>query len=305
MLIAGHYEVLRTLGRGGMSTVFLARDARTDERVALKVLDLPEPDDVHDADDREQYMRRFFSELVLTSRVNHPNVVQIFDFGVENERGQPFIVMERLDGMDLETALARRLEFDAHRTLRLFGALLEALAELHDSGIVHKDIKPANLFLHRPGEPEEVLVLTDFGIAHRLRSTRATQTGLVACTPRYGAPEYLLGNVISPAMDVYQVGLVLLETLTGVAVVDEPTPFACMIAHCDGRLNIPWPLLMGPLGEVLKGALHIDPAMRFANAGAMLEELSAVDPRALDLSLQLLDELNHARTSRLHSGGTR
>lgn len=280
MLIAEHYEILDELGRGGMSTVYRAIDHATQREVALKIL--------HVHDQLEQIQRRFFGELLSTSGVHHPNIVRIHDFGISTDLGLPFIVMDLLNGTDLESWLQDNGRLPAARALPLFHGLLGALAALHERGIVHKDIKPSNIFFNAAGAWNESLILTDFGIAHCLETSRATPLGMLACTPQYCAPEYLTHQIVSPSTDVYQMGLVLLESLFGWPLVSESSIPLTVLAHCEGTLRIPRLALHSPLRELIHGSLSRTPDARFPNAVLMQQALSRIDPRALTLSIELI-----------------
>jgi eukaryotic-like serine/threonine-protein kinase len=276
--ISEHYALRGVLGRGGMSTVYEATDLLTSGDVAIKVIQLIGDDEL---------LKRFFSELLLTAGVRHHNIVRIHDFGVTEQDGKPFIVMDRLHGQDLDSWLRAQGPMHAARFVPLFTDLLDAMALVHARGVVHKDIKPGNIFFSQPGTWDEALVVTDFGIAHSLESSRATRPGHLACTPQYSAPEYLNTQQVGPQLDVYQLGLVLCELLLGWPLVDEPSVLKCVIAHTEGRLNLPSRLRVGPLAEVIRRSLALDPAARFAHAGQMADALRAVDANALELQLEL------------------
>jgi serine/threonine protein kinase len=280
MIIADHYSVIDEIGRGGMSTVYRAIDTTRDREVAVKVLRL--------YDQTQQTQRRFFNELLLTSHIQHPNMVRIHDFGVSPELGLPFIVMDLLSGVDLDAWLRDHGALQPARLISLFSGLLGALAEVHARSAVHKDIKPANIFFSNAGAWNEALILTDFGIAHSMQSSRTTPTGLLACTPQYSTPEYLIHQVVCPASDVYQMGLVFLEALLGHPLVNEANVALCVLAHCEGRLKIPRLLQHGPLSELIQGTLARDPNLRFPDAATMRDALLRVDVNALTLSLDLV-----------------
>lgn len=164
------------------------------------------------------------------------------------------------------------------RALKLVVGCLDAIQAGHTLGIVHKDLKPANLFLTNPMELTEMLRVTDFGIAATTdeQDGRLTQAGLQVGSPQYMAPEYLLDHAVSPTIDVYQMALILVEMLTGEAVVNDPSNFACLKIHARGRLPIPAKLLDCPLGPILTAALARDPMARFQSAGAFQTALMSV-----------------------------
>jgi serine/threonine protein kinase len=188
----------RQLGHGGMASVYAARDTGLDRTVAVKVL-------ADNLAGDEDLRRRFLREARLAARLSHPNVVNVFDAGEDD--GQPYIVMELVEG---ETLAERgRVPPDEARGLALQAA--RGLAHAHEAGLVHRDIKPGNLLLRRDG----TLKIADFGIARAAETTALTQAGTVLGTAAYLAPEQALGEEVTPAADVYSLGAVLYELLTG------------------------------------------------------------------------------------------
>lgn len=280
--IADKYRITAHLGAGGFAQVFEAFDTNIERPVAIKFLNLHTT--LKDIGASNTIVERFKREAKLAARVQHPNVVNIFDFGVIGSRGDvPYIVMELLAGHDLEVELQKNSPLEADRALRLFVGCLEALGQAHELGIVHKDLKPSNLFVANPGEPTESLRIVDFGIAH-LRAAdegRLTAAGEILGTPQYLSPEYIEAQLVTPAFDVYQMGLVLVEALTGRAVVDEDHPLRCVKVHSMGELDVPTPLLESQLGPVIIEALAHDHRERFADASAFGAALARVDAATL------------------------
>ncbi len=273
-VISGRYEVGGVLGQGGFAVVYEARDRVVDRQVAIKVLNTFA--DAVDETNTQRAVERFEREARAAAMITHPNVVTIFDLGVADRFGRPFIVMELLNGHDLSEELKTRGALPPERALRLFTGALAGLAAGHERGIVHKDLKPANLFLTNPDTPDEKLCLFDFGIARLGAGTSGlTKTGEMFGTPQYMAPEYIGAGMVSPALDVYQMGLILVEMFTGRKVIEADVAITAAIAHGKGALPLPVELLEGPLGDVLLGALAHDPDVRFADAGVFLEALTA------------------------------
>ncbi len=279
-LIAGRYLLHEVIGEGGFARVYRATDRQIEREVALKLLRpelLP-----HDPTERHTHLARFEQEAKLAARLDHPHVVPIFDFGVDPERGAPFIVMALLRGRDLCVQIEREGAIAPARLWQLILPCVDALAEAHALGIVHKDIKPANLFLVHPGEARERLMVTDFGIAHfRDRASRFTQAGMMAATPHYVAPEYAADGKITTALDVYQLALVLVEALCGRAVVESSRAMGAMFQHIHGEFALPEVLLLSPLGPTLARALARDPASRYPDARAFARALREIDPAQL------------------------
>lgn len=200
--VAGRYELVRPLGHGAMAVVDLARDLELDRLVALKRLaeNLARDDEVR---------RRFLREARLAARLAHPNVVRVFDVGQDGDA--PFIAMEYVEGETLAQAVARRGPLPAAEVAALGLQACAALAAAHAAGLVHRDVKPQNLLLGADG----VLKLGDFGIAAGQDGTRLTVAGTVLGTAGYLAPEQARGEQVTAAADLYGLGCVLYELLSG------------------------------------------------------------------------------------------
>ncbi len=279
-VLADRYEITGLLGAGGFALVYRARQLNINRPVALKILNAP-----NNPQARIAYQERFLREAQTAALIRHPNVVTIHDFGIIEDPGdrRPYIVMELLEGHDLKHELQHVGPMHPRRLLPLFIECLEALAEGHGKGIVHKDLKPSNLFITHPGERREALKVLDFGIA-RLSAPgqdRLTGTGQLMGTPKYYAPEYARHQIVSPALDVYQMGLILVEALSGRPAVPLDDAYACLLRHCNNELEVPEELLTGPLGPALRGALALDHRERFADAGRFVDALERVDPASL------------------------
>jgi len=262
-LAAGRYRILRELGRGGMATVFLAHDEELDRRVALKLL--PE----HLAGD-DAFHARFLREARLAARLSHPNVVRVFDAGEAD--GRPFIVMEYVPG----TSLADCGKLSPGRVVDLGMQACAGLQHAHNAGLVHRDVKPANLLLRDDG----VLKVADFGIARAAESTRHTQAGTLLGTAAYLAPEQIGGEDATAASDVYALGAVLYELLTG----RPPYAFASLAElaaqQADGAI-VPAadaePAVPRQLEAAVMHALARDPRFRPASAADLAHELGAAE----------------------------
>lgn len=285
-LVDERYEILEALGVGGFATIYKAHQRYVDRLVAVKLLHTSWLDSEH----RDLIVARFEREAQASTRIRHPNVVTTFDYGVWDEQQAPYLVMEYLDGEDLEAVLATHGSLPLRQTLELLIPCVEGLAELHLLGFVHRDLKPQNLFLADPGTDLERLVLLDFGIAGLAESSssnpRLTMLGQMPGTPQYVAPELVFVEPVTPAVDIYQMGLILVEILTGAPVVPQyEDPTECIQAHIGGDLNIPESLMWGPLGEVISRSLARQPGDRYPDAAALavalrhlLDELSGEQP---------------------------
>ncbi|MFF1883732.1 serine/threonine-protein kinase [Pseudarthrobacter sp. NPDC058196] len=209
-VVGGRYRLSEVIGRGGMSSVYCARDENLGRDVALKLFAPQAPD----ADE----LKRQEAEIQLLATLNHPGLVTLFDAGIDDrvpDEPRPFLTMELVEGQDLRGRIRHsRVPLEE---LSVIGAgIADALAYVHGLGIIHRDIKPGNILLVqiRPGEPLRPK-LTDFGIARIVDSTRLTATGTMVGTAAYLSPEQALGKPLSPATDIYSLGLVLLECIKG------------------------------------------------------------------------------------------
>ena len=278
--MADRYEVGELLGRGGFAAVYAGFDPVIKRDVAIKVLHSYLLGD-EKADKREAMLIRFRQEASSAASIGHPNVVNIFDMGVIGDDEQPFIVMERLDGHDLEAELGRSGPIPAARLLPLFATALEAIGAAHKKGVVHRDLKPSNLFLVNPDTEEEDIRVVDFGIARVEQAEGVTATGQVVGTARYLAPEYIIRSLVSPALDVYQMGLILVELLSGAPVVEGEGVLNCVHMHTNRDLRVPEALLTSPLGPLVTRALAFEPEERFADGREFARALRAIDPLSI------------------------
>ncbi|MEO1273042.1 MAG: serine/threonine-protein kinase, partial [Myxococcota bacterium] len=273
------FEIEAVLGRGGFATVYQACQLNMGRSVALKVLDI-RPN--RSEEEVERLCEHFFQEACNTAAVVHPDIVNVFDYGVTHD-GRPYIVLELLKGHTLEEELRTYGAMAPTRALPLFIRCLDALQTAHDKRIVHKDLKPSNLFITNRKSTAETLRLIDFGIATLLDDEEhPTPTGQYVGTAAYCAPEHYEHNLITPALDVYQMGLCLAETLMGGPVVTGPNAIRIIAQHCTGDLKLPWKLLHGPLRTIFQRALANDPKQRYTDAAELRDALSTIDPKQLE-----------------------
>ena len=270
MIIDSRYEILEVLGAGGFATVYRARHILLDTDVALKVMDIRK-----DAD--PTYAERFFREAKIAARLQHNNVVNVHDFGYIPETQQPYISMEMLHGRDLSHELAEHGPLSPKRAFMLFRPVLDALSMGHKLGIIHKDLKPENLYLIDPRGPHETMKILDFGVARisSAEGAKLTSAGQLLGTPRYLAPEYIKSQQVSPATDVYQMALIISEALTGKPAVSGD-PIHAMKLHCSGNLQIADFLLEGKLGNVYRKAIAVIPELRYPDCEAFGKALDSV-----------------------------
>ncbi|MGN6688414.1 MAG: serine/threonine-protein kinase [Actinomycetales bacterium] len=257
-LLNDRYRLVRRIAGGGMGEVWEGRDEVLDRRVALKIL-LPSI-----AQD-EEFRRRFREEARHTARLQHPGIAGVYDFGEDTHREPPalYLVMELVDGVPLSDLLyAGRL--DPLRTMHLVGQAGLALQAAHDAGVIHRDVKPGNLLVR----PDDTVKITDFGIARAADTVPITRTGTVLGTASYISPEQASGQPVSPASDVYSLGVVAYEMLAGRKPFTGDNPLVVATAQVQ---QAPPPLprrVPTPVAELVMSALAKDPADRPASAGA-------------------------------------
>lgn len=277
-VIEGRYQLREKLGEGGFAEVYDSTDTKLGRRVAVKIL----KDTHQDEKQREVARERFFREARFAAQISHPDVVTIFDYG-EADDGSPYIVLEYLSGKPLSRELWLNGPMDPERAYNLFGKCVHALAAAHERGVIHRDLKPSNLMIVHEGTRLETVRVLDFGIAFYFSDahTRLTMTGQFLGTPEYVAPEYVREQQITPALDVYQLGLIFIEMLIGKPLVAMSKPLQCLFAHCNGYVEVPKYLQDSPLGPILEKAVMQDVHHRYQNAGALLRELDKLDPKSI------------------------
>ncbi len=264
----GKYRLVERLGRGGMADVYRAYQPSLERDVAVKVMHGYLAEDV-------EFVSRFRREAQAVAALRHPHIVQIYDFDVEGD--VYYMVMEYIHGPTLKERLERlhaagvRMGWDELR--RLFRALCDALDEAHGQGCIHRDIKPANIMFDG-----ERLVLTDFGIAAIVGGTRFTATGAVVGTPAYMSPEQGQGEAGGVRSDVYSLGVILYEIVTGRLPYDADTPLAIILKHLNEPLPLPSRIgadVPPAVERVILKALSKSPDDRYASAGALADALEA------------------------------
>lgn len=268
------YVLNRELGRGGFGIVFHATHLGLDEAVAVKIL-LPHVVVI------PKLRERFQREVRVAKGLRHPNTIRIIDFA-ETESGLPFYVMEFIRGESLDRVLFNECGVSPARAKRIGEQLLKSLAEAHANGVVHRDLKPANMLLCEIFGERDFIKVLDFGIAKALLDTegrpKLTETDSVMGTPHYMSPEQASGrNDIDRRSDIYSVGLILAECLTGEAVVDGEAILAILTAHASSTpLPFSDEVMASPLFPVIKKATEKDRSLRYQNASEMLTQLLAL-----------------------------
>jgi len=263
-VVGDRYKILSVLGQGGMGVLYTAEHVMTKRRVALKVVRV-DPDS--DTSGQADATARFLAEARHAAAVSHPNIVDVLDMGVD-EAGAPFLVMELLVGTSLDRYLAEHGRLSPAQTLSLLIPVLGALATLHDAGIVHRDVKTSNIFLRTTPRGAFEPKLLDFGLAHSANDVRITRSGLVMGTPMYMAPEQASGAAVGPAADVWSLGVVMFECLSGTLPFngrDRNALAAQVLAGHVLALSKAAPEVPTPLSYAVERALRIDLSLRYAS----------------------------------------
>ena len=267
MDIAGRYRLERRLGLGGMSTVNLAVDLRLQRHVAVKLLA------EHLADDAT-FVSRFQREALAAARLVHPNVVQVFDSGLDPETGQHYIVMEYVAGPSMAEVLRDRGYLGVDETVDVIVQSCQGLDYAHRHGVVHRDVKPGNLLR----APDGAVKLADFGIAKATEQSSITQVGSVLGTAAYLAPEQSRGDEATPRSDLYSLGVVTYQLLSGRLPYEASSLSELVLLQQQGppppldELNAEVP---GTLAEAVALALCAHPRARYETAKAMGDALDA------------------------------
>ncbi len=277
----GRYEVQCVLGRGAMGVVYLALDPLLKRSVAVKTMR-------DNGEDVSNTMERFKREAEISAKLNHPNIITVYDVGVDNEMG-PFLAMEYVQGASLAHLIKENLPMDVGLRLLLQG--MAALQAAEVSGIVHRDIKPENMLVSLEGR----LKLMDFGIA-RGDQSRLTAAGMVFGTPSYTAPELLVGGEPSPATDRYGFAVTAFEVFTGTLPYQGTSVGTTLYRIVHEAPKMP-PTLHPHLQEVFLRALAKDPNQRYHDLPGFMWALISAAPIAVDQKAKLLDNLDNDKST--------
>ncbi|MEA2404090.1 MAG: eukaryotic-like serine/threonine-protein kinase, partial [Thermoleophilaceae bacterium] len=266
--IGGRYALESRLGAGGMSTVFLARDSVLERPVAVKLLA------EHLAED-EDFVARFRREALAAARLQHPNIVQVFDSGNDPVSGRHFIVMEYVDGPSCADKMRTDKVFGLAESVAIMRDALHGLDYAHRQGVVHRDVKPGNLLI---SSESGAVKLADFGIAKAAEQTRITQVGAVLGTAAYLSPEQATGQEAGPASDIYSLGVCAYQFLTG----RLPHEYSSLTELALKQQNDDVPPMTQfrddippQLDRAIRVALQRDPAERYGSAVEMARSVEA------------------------------
>src|SRR5919204_894049 len=280
-VISGRYQLGDRLGSGGMSTVYKATDRVLERTVAVKIL-------AEHLSDDEKFVARFRREALAVAKLIHPNIVQVYDTGVDD--GRHYIVMEYVEGRSGAQLLQSRGRLDAETAVEIGVQACAGLEYAHRQGIIHRDVKPGNLMViggpaahhnaaataHDPPTGEMTVKLTDFGIARAAEQTRLTQVGSVVGTAAYLAPEQARGEEATPASDVYALGVVIYQLLTGRLPYDGSS-LAELAIRRENERPLPPSSYDDSVPETLSTAvlrsLEGDPALRYTTARELANAL--------------------------------
>jgi len=283
-VLLGRYRVLSHIGDGGMGSVYLVEHTTILKKLAIKVLSRA-------LSSRADYIDRFLREARAASVINHPNVVEITDFGSTAD-GSPFFVMEFLQGEDLSHTVAREGAMPWARARPIMLQICAALQAAHEQGIVHRDMKPGNCLRIKHGSNGDYIKVLDFGIA-KIQSSEAeekalTQTGTVIGTPEYMSPEQGWGHPVDHRSDIYAVGVILYELLTGGVPFTGETMMEILNRHIYEVPDINHPNISPEIGAVILKAMQKDRGLRFQSMSEMIGAIEAVGTGAQPV--QVVDE---------------
>ncbi|MBK6461528.1 MAG: serine/threonine protein kinase [Myxococcales bacterium] len=226
--INDRFRITRLIARGGMGKVYLAEQSPLGRLCAIKVLNPS-----YNGGAEPEFHKRFFLEASVTSRLSHPNTVTIFDYGV-TEDDYYFMAMEYLEGQTLYQAIRRDGFITEERAVNIVSQICRGLREAHAIGVIHRDLKPANIFLVKHGDESDFVKILDFGLVKNVlekAEDQITQTGLFMGSPKYMAPEQIHGAAVDARTDIYSLGVVLCELLTGKVPFDRATSVSILMAH--------------------------------------------------------------------------
>jgi tetratricopeptide (TPR) repeat protein/predicted Ser/Thr protein kinase len=262
-VLGERYEILQLIGQGGMGAVYKARDTELERIVALKLI---RPEFAKNP----EILRRFKQELILARQVTHKNVIRIFDLGQAD--GIKFITMDFVEGQDLRKLLAEKGKFPPEEAARILLQICRALEAAHTEGVIHRDLKPQNIMM----DPSGRAYVMDFGIARSVYLPAMTQTGALVGTPEYMSPEQARGEKLTEHSDLFSLGVIFYELLTGKQPYPSDAPLGTLWKRLQEKPQPPVevdPTIAKPLNDIVMKALEIEPENRWASAREMAQQL--------------------------------
>jgi serine/threonine protein kinase len=273
----GRYEVVRELGKGAMGVVYLGKDPVIGRLVALKTIRAAAEDDL----EQREFSERFLREAQAAGTLSHPNIVTVHDVGEEDETS--FIAMEYVEGKNLKQLVREKAPLSWDRIAEIIAHVAEALDYAHRRGIVHRDVKPANIII----TPDGAVKITDFGIA-KIETSSLTETGQFLGTPNYMSPEQVTGEAVDGRSDLFSLGVVLYELLTKKKpfLGDNVTSISYKIVHEDyARLQSVDPSIPAEFDPIILQALAKDPAARYQRGSDFARALSEYKARQAEYEM--------------------
>ncbi|WP_418790478.1 Stk1 family PASTA domain-containing Ser/Thr kinase [Phosphitispora sp. TUW77] len=278
-LLGNRYEIVSRLGGGGMAVVYKARDTLLNRQVTVKVLRSEFTSD-------EEFVSRFRREAQAVAKLSHPNIVSIYDVGQDGEIH--YIVMEYIEGRNLKEIIKEHGKLPVDQAVDIARQICEGLNDAHENGIVHRDVKPHNILVTDNGRVK----VTDFGIAQIVSSVTITNSSTIVGSVHYFSPEQAKGETTGVKSDIYSVGVVLYEMLTGKVPFEGETPIAIALKHIKSdpvpprSLN---PAVLPDLERIILKAMHKDTTMRYLNAGDMARDLRRISSGDVSAETRVMD----------------
>ncbi|WP_410768182.1 Stk1 family PASTA domain-containing Ser/Thr kinase [Fontibacillus sp. BL9] len=280
--LGGRYQVIERIGGGGMALVYRAQDILLNRFVAIKVLRQQFVND-------EEFIRRFRREAQSAASLSHPNIVSVYDVGQEEDIH--YIVMEYIEGQNLNEIIKERAPLQVEESIRIASQIADALDHAHQNQIIHRDIKPHNILIGRNGRVK----VTDFGIARAVTSATITQTGSVVGSVHYFSPEHAKGVTTGEKSDLYSLGIVLYQMLTGQLPFLGESPISVALKHLQEHFEEPRmvnPMIPQSVENIILKSMRKNPAERYQSAKEMLRDLETclLPERRLESKLSFVDE---------------